>query len=92
MFYITFTRYFQGGTDNILSNLKRAVFGEIGPVIVDQPTKMKLKKTQIIPHIEPNNLIWKVLELVHKDGYGGSRKTIVPRICQYPNLRKVLFQ
>ena len=78
MFYITFTRYHQEGKENILSNLKRAVFGEIGLVIVDHPAKMKLTKNQIRPQVEPNNLIWKVLELFHKNGFGGSRKTIIP--------------
>ena len=90
MFYITFTTYHQGVTDNILSNLKRAVFGKIGLVIVDQPANMKLTKTQIRPHVEPNNLIWKVLELSHKDEFGGSCKTIFPIIRQYPNLMKLL--
>ena len=66
--------------------MKRAVFGEIG----DQTTNINLTKTQIRPHVEPNNLIWKVLELAHKDGFGGNRKTIVPSLRQYQNLRKVL--
>ena len=53
---------------------------------------MNLTKTQIRPYVEPNNLIWKFPELSHKDGFGGSRKIIVPSLCRYPNLRRVLVQ
>ena len=70
----------------------RAVFGEIGIVIVDQPVNIKLTKNQIRPHVEPNNIPWKILELAHKDGFRGGRKTIVPILRQYLNLRKVLVQ
>ena len=83
MFYLTFTRYHYGGTENILLDLNRAVFGEIGLVIVNQPAKMKLTKNRIRPHVEPNNLFWKVLELSHKYGFGRIRKTIVPSVRQY---------
>ena len=63
-------------------NLKRAVFGEIILVIVDQPVNMDITNTQTRPHVEPNNLIWKVLELAHKYGFGGGRKTILHSLRQ----------
>ena len=43
---------------------------------------MDITNTQTRSHVEPNNLIWKVLELAHKYGFGGGRKTILHSLRQ----------